>query len=216
MQRGSWIVVLLAGLAGCATEAGDWDLTRVEKDAVTRSGNAANAGDEGEDGFDFDAYKDEQAEADAAASAEAADPDALVEGLGAEGVDVPEDSAPAPAAPTDMAEALGVPAAPASPVAPAAAARAPAWTPDSAVSLSWGLRLLSTVDAASPPRAILGLPDGSEEVVRAGDMLPEQGVVVLAVGRGVVQLGQVQPQGDHVEVESVFLRAMFPGEGVAP
>ena len=77
------------------------------------------------------------------------------------------------------------------------------------MTLSWGLRLVSTVDNATPPRAILGLPSGKEEVVKAGDMLPDAGVIVLAVGQDVVQLGRVTPEGDHAKVESVFLQAMF-------
>ena len=44
----------------------------------------------------------------------------------------------------------------------AQAEAAPAWTPGTPVLGSWGVRLVSTVTNAQPPRAILGLPSGEE------------------------------------------------------
>lgn len=76
--------------------------------------------------------------------------------------------------------------------------------------LSWGVRLVSVVPGATPPQAVLGLPSGASQVVRAGDLLPEAGVVVLAIGVDRVQLAQVKPAGDHAEIESVQLTAMYP------
>ncbi|MBN2797545.1 MAG: hypothetical protein JXX28_00195 [Deltaproteobacteria bacterium] len=75
---------------------------------------------------------------------------------------------------------------------------------------SWGVRLVSTVSEAQPPRAILGLPDGSEQVVQAGDLIPAVGVVVLAIGRDQVQLAEIRPQGDHATVEARMLSSLFP------
>lgn len=75
---------------------------------------------------------------------------------------------------------------------------------------NWGVRLVSVVPGATPPQAVLGLSDGSSEVVRAGDMLPDVGVVVIAIGKDRVQLAQVKAAGDHATVESIQLNAMYP------
>lgn len=208
MRIGAWVIVM--GLwAGCTTTAGDFStMTRPEVDASRPSANVVEGADT--DGFELDSYKDEQAAADRTAE-DAEDPEDLAAELGAEGVEVPEDPtvdrppAGPPLAPPGYPPATGQPVPPAGMAVPPA----PRWTPTNPVTLSWGLRLVSTVDGATPPRAILGLPDGSEEVVKAGDLLPEVGVVVLAVGQDVVQLGRVTPSGDHAQVESVFLSAMF-------
>lgn len=205
-------MMLASALAiGCQTTGGDWStLTQPERDAVTRSSNVSSP-DGGDGGFELDSYKQEQAEADGE-SPTTDDADALAAELGAEGVEIPDDVQPTPPGSPPLA-APGYPPVTGTPTPPpgAAAPPAPRWTPADAVTLSWGLRLVSTVDASTPPRAILGMPDGSEEVVKAGDLIPEAGVVVLAVGQGVVQLGRVTPNGDHARVESVFLQAMFDG-----
>jgi len=200
----------LGALGACTVTEGSTDLFRAERDAEvlaplpppadatapqTASPPEKDAENAGAAGFELDAYKTEQEKADGDAL-KRADLQALRAELGVTGEPPPADPAP----PT-----------PAMP--PAAPAR---WTPASPVAFGWGLRLVSTVDAASPPRAILGLPDGREEVVKAGDLLPDVGVVVLAVGQGVVQVGLVTAEGDHARVESVFLQAMFSGAPTPP
>lgn len=194
-------------LTGCAFVPGSADVLQPERDAA-QVAPPRDVDSPGDGGFELDSYKDEQAEADAEVPADT-DSEVLLDQLGAEGVEVPED-------PLDAVVSASPEAAPAvvtAPVSPAGtAAPAPRWTPADAVTLSWGLRLVTTIDDATPPRAILGLPDGSEEVVKAGDLMPDVGVIVLAVGDDVVQLGQVTAQGDHADVKSMFLRAMFPGE----
>ena len=102
------------------------------------------------------------------------------------------------------------------PVAPVAAppvvaaAPPPGWPPAVPLS-SFGVRLVSTVPDAQPPRAILGLADGAERVVRPGDLIPEAGVVVLAIGRDQVQIANIIADGDHARVETQVLGSMFPG-----
>ncbi len=78
--------------------------------------------------------------------------------------------------------------------------------PDSA---AWGVRLLGTLSNAQPPRAALGLPDGTEVVVAPGSMLPSVGMVVITVGQDVVQVARVSPAGDHAEVEMINLVAQY-------
>ncbi len=95
--------------------------------------------------------------------------------------------------------------------APAPVPTIPAWNPDDPLpDTSWGVRVLATLHDVQPPRAVLGLPDGTEEVVRAGAMLPDHRVVVLAVGRDIVQLARVNPDGFSARVESLTLQSLFP------
>lgn len=88
--------------------------------------------------------------------------------------------------------------------------QAPSWALDGAVENAFGVWLVSTVVDAQPPRAILAVADGGEKVVRAGTMLPDAGVVVLAVGRDSVQVARVTAEGDRAHVETQLLRAMYP------
>jgi hypothetical protein len=216
MRAGAWPLIGILGVwVGCTVTPGSADVLRPERESVvpaavepgpsTPDGGQTGAGAPGSEptaeggadaGFDLDGYKREQEEADGT-SGKKRDLDALRAELGVTG-EVPPAEAVAPPIPS---------------VVPVGTAR---WTPMTPISLGWGLRLVSTVDAATPPRAILGLPDGREEVVKAGDLLPEVGVVVLAVGQGVVQIAQVTGDGDRARVESVFLQAMFPGTPAAP
>ncbi len=80
---------------------------------------------------------------------------------------------------------------------------------------SWGVRLVQTFERRQPPRALLGLPDGQEVVVSAGSMLPDVGLVVIAVGQGMIQLAQVLPEGDHATIETTTLQAQYGGGGEA-
>ena len=73
----------------------------------------------------------------------------------------------------------------------------------------WPVRLVKTVRDAQPPRAILGLPSGKEIVVTPGSMIPEEGLVVVAIGPDKVQLSQVKPQGDHASITSFTLQSMY-------
>ncbi len=76
-------------------------------------------------------------------------------------------------------------------------------------SAAWGVRLLGTIPHAQPPRAALGLPDGTEVVVSPGSMLPGVGIVIITVGPDRVQAARVTPAGDHAEVEMVNLVAQY-------
>jgi hypothetical protein len=85
-----------------------------------------------------------------------------------------------------------------------------AWDPDTAPPATWGIRLLSTVNTTLPPRAVIGLPDGTEEVVQPGAMLPEQSVIVMAVGKDVIEIAQVVPDGVQARVETRTITSLFP------
>ena len=90
------------------------------------------------------------------------------------------------------------------------------WPPPVAASLTWGVRLVSTVHDAQPPRAILGFANGKEAVVQPGTLLEEAGIAVLAIGRDQVQIAQFTPEGDHARVETTLLTALYPGRPLNP
>jgi hypothetical protein len=73
----------------------------------------------------------------------------------------------------------------------------------------WPVRLVKTIPDAQPPRAVLGLPNGKEIVVTPGTMIPEEGLVVVAIGPSRVHLSQVESQGDHASITSFTLDAMY-------
>lgn len=125
-----------------------------------------------------------------------------------QGVDVEDLPTPEPMAePTPIPEPVPVAAVPVTSPVPAPM---PAWDPATAPPTPWGIRLLSTLNATNPPRAVVGLPNGSEVVVQPGQMLPEQNVVVMAIGNEVVQIAQVIPDGYQARVETHTLSSLFP------
>jgi len=79
-----------------------------------------------------------------------------------------------------------------------------------AAQAAWGVRLVQTFETRQPPKAALGMPDGEELIVAPGSMLPDVGMVVIAVGKDMVQLAHVVPEGDHAEIETKTLHAQYP------
>jgi hypothetical protein len=78
-----------------------------------------------------------------------------------------------------------------------------------AVGKAWPVRLVTTVPNATPPRAILGLPNGKEIVVNPGSMVPEMGLVVVAISPNSAEIARIAPAGDHATIESMTLRAQY-------
>lgn len=77
------------------------------------------------------------------------------------------------------------------------------------VGTAWPVRLVTTIPNASPPRAILGLPNGTEVVVNPGSMVPDLGLVVVAISPGSAELAKIAPAGDHATIESITLRSQY-------
>ena len=127
------------------------------------------------------------------------------------------EAAQAAAAPPPAEAAAAAPAIEATPVE---APPAPPPEAPPAVGLptqpAWAVRLLMTLPQAQPPRAALGLPSGEERVVSPGSMLPELGLIVIAVGADSVQLARVTPAGDHAVVEPLTLTAQYPIQQKTP
>jgi len=74
--------------------------------------------------------------------------------------------------------------------------------------MQWPLRVVKTQAELSPPRAILGLPNGEEIVVRPGMQLPKEGLVIMGIGKTAVIVAKVIPQGDHAKIESITLPSL--------
>ena len=72
------------------------------------------------------------------------------------------------------------------------------------------VRLVSTVASAQPPRAIIGLPSGEEVVVSPGSVLASEGLVVMAIKEGEVELAKITPNGDHAVVTAIAVSAQYP------
>lgn len=119
-------------------------------------------------------------------------------------------SAPKPAPSGDpMVAALAAESAPPAPAMPAPQAD-PAAAP--MMSGSFGVRVLSTLIDVQPPRAVLGLASGREVVVQPGTMLPDDHIVVLAIGRTGVQIATVTGEGYSARVETTTVPALYPVE----
>jgi hypothetical protein len=93
------------------------------------------------------------------------------------------------------------------PAAPAAVAAPP--LQGMGVAAGWPVRLVKAIPDSVPPRAIVGLPDGTELVVTPGAMLAAQGLIVMAIGKDQMQLAQVSANGDHATVVPMTLLALY-------
>lgn len=76
-------------------------------------------------------------------------------------------------------------------------------------SMAWPVRLVRTHLDEQPPSAVLALPDGRRIVVSPGDMVPERGLVVMAIGKERVQLAAISSRGDHATVVPMELSAQY-------
>ncbi len=114
----------------------------------------------------------------------------------------PADGAVADASPAEAAPESAVP-----PVAGPPVTGSPVNVPPAVVG--WPVRLLKTLPESQPPRAILGLPDGTEIVVSPGSLIAAQGLVVMSVGRSTLDLARVTPSGDHAVIDQLTLTAQY-------
>ena len=73
---------------------------------------------------------------------------------------------------------------------------------------AWPLRVVKTETDLTPPRAILGLANGEEVVVKAGTQLPNEQLVVMSIGKKGVVLARIVPTGDHVQIENITLMSL--------
>lgn len=94
---------------------------------------------------------------------------------------------------------------------------APVFDPNAQLpDVSFGVRVLGVVTDLSPPRAMLALPDGREIVVTPGAMVPDQGLVVLAIARNAVQIAHVTPNGFLARVTTETVAVLAPPSAALP
>ena len=74
----------------------------------------------------------------------------------------------------------------------------------------WMPTLVTTLTSSPTPRAVLAMPNGEEIVVRAGDLLAEEGVVVMSIGEKSVSLATISAEGGQAKVENITLASHYP------
>ena len=73
----------------------------------------------------------------------------------------------------------------------------------------WRPTLIGTLMDGPTPRAILAMPSGEEKVIKAGDMLSQDGVVVMAIGKNYVELAIIRSAEGRAQIENLTLTAQF-------
>ena len=91
---------------------------------------------------------------------------------------------------------------------PAPAQQASTWKP-ATVKDGWRPTLIGTLMDGPTPRAILAMPSGEEKVIKAGDMLADDGVVVMAVGENFVELAVVNSVEGRAQIQNLTLSTQF-------
>lgn len=82
------------------------------------------------------------------------------------------------------------------------------WKP-ATVKDGWRPTLIGTLMDGPTPRAILAMPSGEEKVIKAGDMLSEDGVVVMAIGENFVELVVVNSAEGRAQIQNLTLSTQF-------
>ena len=196
--------MLLVALSACQSMANPGDPLQ----AVPVSGNGAVVapanltGPQGD--FDFEGEDRPIEEFGEQGDGGLSDEDLLALQARANGLDPSDVTAPSPEPVAEAVAAAPMPA----------AMSIPEWDPAQPLAGgSWGVRLLATLHDVQPPRAVLGLPDGEEIVVQPGSFVENHRLVVIAVGRDVVQLSRITPQGFYAKVETETLQSLFTPTG---
>ena len=73
----------------------------------------------------------------------------------------------------------------------------------------WRPTLIGTLMDGPTPRAILAMPSGEEKVVKAGDMLADDGVVVMTIGNKFIELAVIRSTEGRAQIENLTLSTQF-------
>ena len=73
----------------------------------------------------------------------------------------------------------------------------------------WRPTLIGSMMKGPTPMAVLAMPSGERVVVEAGQLLEEQGVVVMAIGSNYVELAVIQGAEGRASIENLTLTAQF-------
>ena len=82
------------------------------------------------------------------------------------------------------------------------------WRP-ATVKDGWRPTLVGTLMDGPTPRAILAMPSGEERVVKAGDMLSDDGVVVMTIGDKFIELAVIRSAEGRAQIENLTLSTQF-------
>ena len=85
---------------------------------------------------------------------------------------------------------------------------ATSWRP-ATVKDGWRPTLVGTLMDGPTPRAILAMPSGEERVVKAGDMLSDDGVVVMTIGDKFIELAVIRSAEGRAQIENLTLSTQF-------
>ena len=73
----------------------------------------------------------------------------------------------------------------------------------------WRPTLVGTLMDGPTPRAVLAMPSGEEKVVKAGDMLSDDGVVVMTIGETFIELAVIRSAEGRAQIENLTLSTQF-------
>ena len=79
----------------------------------------------------------------------------------------------------------------------------------SRVKDGWRPTLIASVMEGPTPRAIIALPSGEEKIVKAGDLLADEGVVVMTIGASFVELAVINSEEGRAKIENLTLTSQF-------
>lgn len=79
----------------------------------------------------------------------------------------------------------------------------------SRVKDGWRPTLIASVMEGPTPRAILAMPSGEEKIVKAGDLLSDEGVVVMTIGSSFVELAVINSEEGRAKIENLTLTEQF-------
>jgi len=96
----------------------------------------------------------------------------------------------------------------AAPVASAVATVSSSWK-RATVRDGWKPTLVGTVMDGPSPHAILQMPSGDKVVVQAGDMLADDGVIVMTIGSNFVDLAVVNGLEGRASIQNITLTSQY-------
>ena len=73
----------------------------------------------------------------------------------------------------------------------------------------WSPTLVSTIPSIPVPKAVITLPSGKDIVVQPGDILREEGVVIMSVGQDSVEIAIVSNAGGTAAIQNLTLHSQI-------
>ena len=73
----------------------------------------------------------------------------------------------------------------------------------------WSPTLVSTISSIPIPKAVITMPSGKDIVVQPGDILKEEGVVVMSIGQDSVELAIISNAGGSAAIQNLTLHSQI-------